>query len=263
MSEVSQDGTGRSAASDAERAKQLVARLDLTNLNDDCSEADVAGLIKRAETPVGPVAAICIWPRFVAFARRELSPHIRVATVVNFPHGGDDVEATLDETRRAIGDGADEIDLVVAYERVAEDPGFVEAQVRTIKAHCGGRPLKAILETGKLYDEATIERAALAALSGGADFLKTSTGKVEINATPASARILLEAIARDGRGVGFKPAGGIKTFEDADAYMTLAETICGTDYPTAERFRLGASGVLADLLAVAEGRERQSGKGGY
>ena len=247
----------------AERAKALIGRLDLTNLNDDCTEADIAALCERAETPAGPVAAICIWPAFVDFARRELSARIKVATVVNFPLGGSDIDATLAETQKAVQDGADEIDLVIAYDRVAEDPGFVEAQVRTIRANCGHGKLKAILETGKLYDEATIRAACHAALLGGADFLKTSTGKVEVNATPASARILLEEIAKAGSTVGFKPAGGIKTFEDADGYMRLAETICGIDYPTPERFRLGASGVLADLLAVAQGVERPDGKAGY
>ncbi len=250
-------------ATSPRRAGDLIARLDLTNLNDDCREADVAALCEKAETPCGPVAAICIWPAFVAFARRELSARIKVATVVNFPLGGADVDATLAETRKAVSDGADEIDLVIAYERVATDPGFVEAQVRTIKAACGPARLKTILETGRLYDEATIRAACRAALSGGADFLKTSTGKVEVNATPASATILLEEIAKAGGTVGFKPAGGIKTFEDADGYMRLAETICGLDYPTPERFRLGASGVLADLLAVAGGTERPGGKAGY
>ncbi|MAU97210.1 MAG: deoxyribose-phosphate aldolase [Fulvimarina sp.] len=245
------------------RAEALIARLDLTNLNDDCSEADVAALCGRAETPAGPVAAICIWPAFVAFARRELSARIKVATVVNFPLGADDIDTTLAETHKAVADGADEIDLVVAYDRVAEDPGFVEAQVRTIRANCGHAKLKTILETGRLYDEATIRAACHAALAGGADFLKTSTGKVEVNATPASATILLEEIAKAGGTVGFKPAGGIRTFEDADGYMRLAETICGLDYPAPERFRLGASGVLADLLAVAAGTERPGGRAGY
>ncbi|MBO0903221.1 deoxyribose-phosphate aldolase [Jiella sp. MQZ13P-4] len=247
----------------ARRAKALIARLDLTNLAEDCSEADVAALCDRAETPAGPVAAICIWPEFVAFARRELSARIKVATVVNFPMGGADVDATLAETRQAVADGADEIDLVVAYDRVESDPGFVEAQVRTIKAHCGHAKLKTILETGRLFDEAAIRTACHAAIAGGADFLKTSTGKVEVNATPASARMLLEEIAKAGGTVGCKPAGGIRTFEDADGYMRLAETICGSDYPSPDRFRLGASGVLADLLAVAAGTERPGGKAGY
>ncbi|MBO0661999.1 deoxyribose-phosphate aldolase [Jiella sp. MQZ9-1] len=250
-------------ATSAQRARALIARLDLTNLAEDCTEADVAALCVRAETAAGPVAAICIWPDFVGFARRELSARIKVATVVNFPLGGSDVEATLIETRRAIADGADEIDLVIAYDRLADDPGFVEAQVRTIRAICGHARLKAILETGKLYDEATIRSACRAALAGGADFLKTSTGKVEVNATPGSAKILLEEIAKAGGTVGFKPAGGIKTFEDADGYMRLAETICGLDYPAPERFRLGASGVLADLLAIAQGAERPGGGASY
>ena len=245
------------------QAKGLIACLDLTNLDDACTEADVAALCERAATPAGPTAAICIWPRFVAFARQRLAEGIRIATVVNFPAGGDDVEATIAETRTAVEDGAGEIDLVVAYRRLPEGADFVEDQVRRVKAAAAPARLKTILETGEIGDADTIRLACRAAIAGGADFLKTSTGKVAENATPASARLLLESIAQSGKAIGFKPAGGIRNFEDARAYFDLAEAICGPGYATPDRFRLGASGVLTDLLAVATAGARDTKAGGY
>ncbi|GGE09530.1 deoxyribose-phosphate aldolase [Aureimonas endophytica] len=249
--------------SEREIAQALIASLDLTDLSDRCTREDVAALCDRAATSEGDVAAICIWPRFVAFARPRLKSGIRIATVVNFPEGGEDVEATLAETRQALADGADEIDLVVSYRRLAADEGFVDDQVRRVKEACGEARLKAILETGELAEPVLIGRAAKAALAGGADFLKTSTGKVAVNATPEAAEILLRAIADHGGAVGFKPAGGIRTYEDAKAYRDLANRLCGDGYATPDRFRLGASAVLADLLAVAGGAARGPGLEGY
>ncbi|MEF2551884.1 deoxyribose-phosphate aldolase [Aurantimonas sp. A2-1-M11] len=245
------------------RARRLIACLDLTNLDEDCTEADVAALCDRAATPEGPTAAICIWPRFVAFARDRLDPAIRIATVVNFPAGGEDVDATVAETRVAVADGAEEIDLVIAYRRIPADPHFVETQVRQVKAACLTARLKTILETGEIGDPEAIRMACQAALDGGADFLKTSTGKVAESATPVSARLLLGAIADSGREVGFKPAGGIRRFEDANTYFELAEAICGPGWTTPERFRIGASSVLTDLLAVASGKARAGETAGY
>ena len=245
------------------QAKALIACLDLTNLDETCNEAEIAALCERAATPVGPTAAICIWPRFVAFARGRLADGIRIATVVNFPAGGDDVEATIAETKKAVADGADEIDLVIAYRKLPDGSDFVEDQVRRVKQAAGAARLKTILETGEIGDADTIRLAGRAAIAGGADFLKTSTGKVKENATLVSARLLLESIAQSGKAIGFKPAGGIKSFEDAKAYFDLAEQICGEGYATPERFRLGASGVLTDLLAVATTGARDAKAEGY
>ena len=245
------------------QAKALIACLDLTNLDEACSEADVAALCEQAATPVGRTAAICIWPRFVAFAKSRLACDIRIATVVNFPFGGDDVETTVAETKKAVEDGADEIDLVVAYRRLPEDDAFVEDQVRRVKEAASPARLKTILETGEIGDADAIRIACRAAIAGGADFLKTSTGKVKENATLASARLLLQSIAQSGKTIGFKPAGGIGSFEDAKAYFDLAEEICGQGYATPDRFRLGASGVLTDLLAVATSVARDEKATGY
>ncbi|GGD05305.1 deoxyribose-phosphate aldolase [Aureimonas glaciei] len=248
---------------EAEAARALIASLDLTDLNETCTEADVAALCARAATPEGAVAAICIWPRFVAGARAGLAPGIRIATVVNFPLGSDDPAQTARDAAAALADGADEIDMVIDYQRLAADPEYVERQVRTVKAACGGAVLKAILETGELMEPDLIAKAARAALAGGADFLKTSTGKTARHASLEAAKIMLAAIAAAGGRAGFKASGGIKTFEDARAYHDLAEALCGAGWATPRHFRIGASGVLADLLAVAAGTPRSGAKGAY
>lgn len=248
-----------------EDARELIACLDLTNLNDDCAEADVDALIERAQTPFGPVAAICIWPRFVSHARSRLPSGMKLASVVNFPDGGEDILSIQDEVRRAIDDGADEIDYVVAWRRIENDPGYTADHVAKVREAAGDTVLKAILETGELRDPAFVEVAAVAALHGGADFLKTSTGKSEISATLPAARILLRAIHQNEgpRPVGFKPSGGIRTFEDARSYRDLANEMMGEGWATPKTFRLGASGVLADLLAVAKGERRPDVKDAY
>lgn len=246
-------------------AKELIACLDLTNLDDACTEADVDALIERAATPFGTVAAICIWPRFVAYAKPKLPEGVRLATVVNFPAGGEHIEAVIEEARKALADGADEIDYVIAHGRIENDPGYAADHVKKLREATGSTPLKAILETGELHDPALIEVAAVAALHGGADFLKTSTGKTKVSATLPAARILLRILLQDesGRALGFKPSGGIKSFEEAKAYRDLADEVMGEGWATPATFRLGASGVLTDLLAVASGERRPETKDAY
>lgn len=246
-------------------AARALASLDLTNLDADCDAAAVDVLAQRAQTPHGPVAAICIWPAFVAQARRALGGSgIRVATVVNFPAGTAPLSATLGEVERALGDGADEIDLVVPWRRlVAGHAPAVTDEVAAVKEICGRARLKTILETGELADPALIRAAADAALAGGADFLKTSTGKVPVNATPEAAAILLDAILASGRDVGLKPAGGVKTTADAAVYLDLCDSRMGQGWATPEHFRIGASGVLTALLATLDGAAAGAAGEGY
>lgn len=249
----------------ATRARELIATLDLTNLNDDCSAGDVDALIDRASGEQGTVAAICIWPRFVAHAKGRLPAGVKLATVVNFPDGGEDILAVQDEVRRAIDDGADEIDYVIPWRRIDGDPGYAADHVAKVREAAGDTLLKTILETGELKDPAFVEMAAVAALKGGTDFLKTSTGKTGISATLPAARILLRSILQhDGeRPVGFKPSGGIRTYEEASLYLELCEEVMGEGWARPDRFRIGASSLLADLEAVAGGARRPDGKDGY
>lgn len=247
-------------------ARKSIGLLDLTNLNDDCNEEDVISLCKRARTPHGDTAAICIWKEFVPRARQELEGSgISIATVVNFPGGGTDTAAVLDEVAAAIAGGADEIDLVFPYRRfMAGDVDVCIDQISRVRDAC--RPpvlLKVIIETGELCEEEAIYSASRLAIDCGADFIKTSTGKVAVNATPEAAEIMLRAIRDSGRDVGFKPAGGIRTVEDAGNYLALASRILGEDWARPETMRFGASGVLDNLLAVLDGEREDDSKAGY
>ena len=249
----------------ASAARRGIAALDLTNLDDGCDVAAVAALCRRARTPHGPVAAVCLWPRFVTQARRELAGSgVRIATVVNFPSGEEPPKYPVADTVRALADGADEIDMVVPWRRlVAGHAAAVTDSVRAIKAACGPATLKAILETGEIRDPARIRRAAEAALEGGADFLKTSTGKVPVNATPEAAEILLLAIRESGGAAGLKAAGGVRTTADAASYLALCDRLMGEGWATPRHFRIGASGVLTALLATLDGAAAPAADKGY
>jgi len=246
-------------------AKRALTCLDLTNLNDDCTEDDVRALAVKGSTPHGTVAALCVWPRFVALAREVAAPEIKIATVVAFPSGDDPDEDAIDETEGAIRAGADEIDVVIPYRALMEGrEAAVTSRVERVKRAAGLAPVKAILETGMLESADVSRRAAELALEGGADFLKTSTGKVPVNATLRAAETLMTAIKASGREAGFKAAGGIRTAEDAAAYLALADEIMGDGWAGPATFRFGASGLLDALLAVIEGRNAGSARGeGY
>ena len=236
-------------------ARRALASLDLTDLNDDCDAAAIERLCGRAVTGHGAVAAVCIWPRFVAQARPLLAgTGVKIATVVNFPSGDEDPEQVAADIRAAVADGADEIDLVIPYRALIEGRGGVaRAMVALARAAAPKAVLKVILETGELRDPDLIEDAANLAIAEGADFIKTSTGKVPLNATPEAARIMLGVIAKMDRPVGFKPAGGIRTVGDAAAYLALADEIMGAGWATPETLRFGASGVLDAILATLDG----------
>ncbi len=237
-------------------ARRALSLLDLTNLNDDCTEADISALCAKAKTPHGAVAAVCLWPRFVAQARHELrGSAVRVATVANFPTGNESVGAVLAETGQSVADGADEVDLVLPYRAFIDgNQDEAIAMVGTVRESLGtDTTLKVILETGEFPVPDLIAIASARVIQAGADFLKTSTGKVAVNATEEAARIMIEAIRHAGLPVGFKAAGGIRTAEDAAGYFAVADEIMGPDWVSAETFRFGASGLLNDLLAAIEG----------
>jgi deoxyribose-phosphate aldolase len=247
-------------------AKKSISLLDLTNLNDDCTQDDIADLCARAQTPFGNTAAICIWKQFIPQAKILLKDTgIKIATVVNFPAGGTDTDAVLKEVEIAISDGADEIDLVFPYSAfLAGDADICVDQISRVRDACRSPILlKVIIETGKLVEEAAIYSASRLAIDCGADFIKTSTGKVDVNATPHSAKIMLTAILESAKAVGFKPAGGIKTVEDASEYLALAASILGPNWASPATLRFGASGVLTNLLATLEGVASKKPQSGY
>jgi len=248
-------------------AAAALACLDLTELGDAATEAATLDLVARSSTEHGPTAAVCIWPRFVAVARTSLGAEapVRIATVVNFPSGDLPVAQVVDETSQAIADGADEIDLVIPYKAFIQgDEQAVRDMIRAVRVATPlPARLKTILETGELKDPELIARASDIALDEGADFIKTSTGKVVVNATLEAARIMLEAIGRAGGKAGFKPAGGIRTVADARAYFALCDEIMGPGWVSPATFRFGASGLLGDILATLEDRSPGAEGEGY
>lgn len=249
-----------------EAAAFALSLLDLTNLRDDCDNAAIENLCLRAQTPYGNSAAICIWPRFVAHARQVLGAGhpVRIATVVNFPSGDLAVADVVEETRKAVEDGADEIDLVIPYKTfITGDEAAVTEMIQAVRAACPQSTLKVILETGEIRDMSLVKRASELAIAAGADFIKTSTGKVQVNATLEAADIMLRAIRESRARVGFKPAGGISTVADADLYLRLAESILGPNWIMPSTFRFGASSLLDDILAVLGGTTAPRAAAGY
>ena len=234
-------------------ARRALAALDLTDLTDTADETGLDRLCARAVTPAGAVAAVCVWPRFVARARAQLAgTGVKIATVANFPAGGEEIAPVREDIERSLADGADEIDVVIPWRALkAGREAPVVALIATARAAARGRTLKTILESGELADAATIARASRLALDAGADFLKTSTGKTKVSATPQAAGIMLRAIAEQGGRAGFKASGGVRTLDEAILYLDLADGIIGTASP--DRFRIGASGLIDALLAELDG----------
>jgi deoxyribose-phosphate aldolase len=201
-----------------ESAQRALKLMDFTTLADDDTHDRVKQLCVDAQTPFGCTAAVCIYPQFIGTAKAALransTPQVRVATVVNFPHGGDDADKAVQETRAAVAAGADEVDVVLPYRRLlAGDEEVCADLVAKVKSACPeGVLLKVILETGELKTAALIRRASEIAIRAGADFIKTSTGKVAVNATLESAEIMLTVIRDFGvqSKVGFKPAGAVR-----------------------------------------------------
>lgn len=242
----------------ADAARLALRCLDLTSLNANDSAADIALLCERAQSPWGQVAAVCVWPQWVALARSLLPPSIAVAAVANFPQGLADIESAVRDTQSIVQSGAQEVDVVLPYRALmAGDAVGASKVLVAVRYASEGLCLKVILETGALVDSGFIAQACQISLDAGADFLKTSTGKTPVSATPDAARTMLDAIAQragHGRVVGFKASGGIKTVQDARVYLRLAAQSWGVAAVEPQRFRLGASGVLSDIEAILAGR---------
>jgi deoxyribose-phosphate aldolase len=249
------------------RESKLFARersircMDLTTLEGADTPGKVAALASKALRPdpsdpsLPPVAALCVYPNLIPTAVERLagSP-VRVASVATaFPSGQSPLAVKLDETRRAVALGAGEIDMVI--DRGAFLSGRyaqVYDEIVQVKDACEGAHLKVILETAELSTYDNVRRASLLAIAAGADFVKTATGKLATSATPPVCLAMLEAI-RDvheetGRAVGFKAAGGIRTAKQAIQLLVMVQETLGPDWLTPDRFRIGASSLLNDVL---------------
>ena len=262
----------RPRADQARDARIALACLDLTSLNDADDASAISALAARALGRAGPPAALCVWPRFVAQARALVPAHIRIAAVANFPSGGLDLAAVaLADTRAIVNAGGDEVDLVLPWRALqggdAADLRAMASVLAAVRQACAGRTLKLIIESGELVAPALITQACQIGLDAGVDFLKTSTGKTANGATPAAARLMLQAIAAHPRGaaVGFKASGGIRNVADAAVYIALVQEILGASALNPQRLRFGASGLLGDIEAVllAQGSGNTAAPGSY
>jgi deoxyribose-phosphate aldolase len=243
-----------------------ISMVDLTTLEGADTPGKVRALCAKAVRPdptdpgVPSVAAVCVYSDLIAEAvRRVHGTGVATASVATgFPAGRAPLEAKLADTRQAVADGADEIDMVIdrgAF--LAGDYQKVFDEIVAVKAECApgnGREahLKVILETGELVTYDNVRRASWLAMLAGADFIKTSTGKVAPAATLPVTLVMLEAVrdfrAQTGRQIGVKPAGGIRTTKDAVRYLVLVNETAGPDWLDPRWFRLGASSLLNDLL---------------
>jgi deoxyribose-phosphate aldolase len=272
---VDQVGAEERAASLAKRSIKKSSKLwaldlaihciDLTTLEGADTPGKVAALCSKAIRPqpgdasIPSVAAVCIYPALVPEAVEHVrGTEVRVASVATaFPSGQTFTSIKLAETRDAVAAGADEIDMVI--DRSAFLSGHLQKvydEIQAVKEACGQAHLKVILETGELGTYDNVRRASILAMAAGADFIKTSTGKVQPAATLPVSLVMMEAI-RDfqretGTAVGFKPAGGIRTAKQAIAYLVVLYETLGQDWMTPERFRLGASSLLNDVLMQIE-----------
>ena len=250
--------------------KLILSMLDLTTLEGKDTEDKVRRLCHKAahlhaDPPDLPtVAAVCVYPTLVKVARRTLEGSgIAVASVATaFPAGQDGLRARVQQTKKAVRDGADEIDMVISRGRfLAGDYGFVHDEIVAVKEVCGDAHLKVILETGELHSLDNIRKASNLALAAGADFIKTSTGKVQPAATMEVTLVMLEAI-RDhylatGRAAGMKPAGGISNAKTALRYLVMLRETLGAQWLVPNLFRFGASSLANDVLMQI--RKQQTG----
>lgn len=256
--------------------RSCFSMMDLTSLHSNDTEQSITGLVNKvnnlgAEFPSYPLpASICVYPNFASLVRNTRgSTEVHVTTVAScFPSTQSFLEVKVRECELAVEGGADEVDIVLAlgkflagdYDGASEEIRRMRSAIDAVAASQGRKViLKVILETGILGSEELIRRASFLAMEAGADFIKTSTGKVEVNATPQAAetmcRCIREYYAKTGRKVGFKAAGGISTAEDALVYYNIGVSILGESWMNRDLFRFGVSRLGNSLMTAIEGRE--------
>lgn len=240
--------------------------IDLTSLNSTDTKSKIEAMVEKVNSFSGTysdypsVAAICVYPNFASTVKQRLTAKgVEIAVVGGvFPSSQSFPEVKAEECKIAVEKGADEVDIVLALSHfIAGEMESASNEIRLIKKACGKAHLKVILETGALSHE-QIKQASILAMEAGADFIKTSTGKMEPAATPEAAVIMCHAIKEyykvSGRRVGFKPAGGIVTPEDAVLYYAIVDSILGEEWLNSKYFRLGASRLANNLLTKLENK---------
>lgn len=243
-----------------ENLEFCVACMDYTTLKVTDTEGSVKNFVtellkKLKKFDLKEVAAVCVFPNFAPIVREALkATEIQTAVVAgNFPNSQTFTEVKLAECKMAIGAGAQEIDVVVSVGDILEkNYEKVYRELKAIRKVCEGVRLKVILETGELKDVESIFNASLIAAYAGADFIKTSTGKVPVNATPESVYVMCEAIkqyyAQTGKRIGLKIAGGVSKAQNAIRYLTIVNHVLGSEWLTPYYFRIGASQLMDDVV---------------
>lgn len=238
-----------------------LSMIDLTTLEGKDTEGKITQLCHKALFPcpdlpdLPSVAAVCVYPNHVAQAKKQLSfTSVKIASVATaFPSGNSDRNQKLQEVRLAIDAGADEVDMVISRGKFLQgEYAFIEDEIAAVKAACGESRLKVILETGEIGPLEKIRLAADIAMAAGADFIKTSTGKIQPAATLPVTLVMLDAIAdyhrKSGRMVGMKPAGGISTAKTALHYLVMLQETLGGSWMQPDWFRFGASSLVNDIV---------------
>lgn len=247
--------------------KQCLHQIDLTTLNGDDTSAKVAGMAQKVNEfskhfpGVPNVAAMCVYPALVETAHNTLTEPIGLAAVAaGFPASQTFIEVKVAESAMAVAAGATEIDIVISIGKFLEG-NYQEVfdEISEIKAAIRNAHLKVILETGALKTAENIYKASILAMAAGADFIKTSTGKIAVNATPEATYVMCHAIKdwfeKTGKKVCYKPAGGVSTTEEAVQHYTLVKEILGQNWLNNESFRFGASRLANNLLTSITGTE--------
>lgn len=246
---------------------ECLHQIDLTTLNGEDTVAKVEGMAKKVSEfekhypGVPNVAAMCVYPALASVARKNLPEGIGVACVsAGFPTSQTFIEVKVAETAMALKEGATEIDIVISVGKFLEGRyQEVFDEISELKAACGNHHLKVILETGALKTAENIWKASIIAMAAGADFIKTSTGKIAVNATPEATYVMCQAIKawkeKTGVKVCYKPAGGVSTTDEAVQHFTLVKEILGQDWLNNQSFRFGASRLANNLLSSIVGAE--------
>jgi len=247
--------------------KKCLNLIDLTSLNGTDTHQEIISMVEKvngfsAKFPhLANVGAICVYPALVETVKKHLTEDIGIASVAaGFPASQTFIEVKVAETAMAVMEGATEIDVVISIGKFLEkDYQEVYEELSEIKSACRDAHLKVILETGALQSASNIKKASILAMSAGADFIKTSTGKIPVAATLEATYIMCQSIKewheKTGVKVSYKPAGGIVTTEDAVKHYTIVKEILGNDWLNNKMFRIGASRLANNLLSSIEGKE--------
>jgi deoxyribose-phosphate aldolase len=247
--------------------KQCLNCIDLTSLNGTDTDSQIIGMVQKVNKfheiypDIPNVGAICVYPSMVNIVKTELTEEIGIASVAaGFPASQTFIEVKVAETAMAVMEGASEIDVVISIGRfLSGDYETVYEELSEIKSACRNAHLKVIIESGALITASNIKKASVLAMSAGTDFIKTSTGKIPVAATPEATYVMCQAIRewheKTGEKIGYKPAGGIVTTEDAVLHYSIVKEVLGNEWLNNKLFRIGASRLANNLLTSILGKE--------